>query len=67
MNATYDTLHNELKRDFARAHDDLSHAKLRRNRKDSPKNRAAVADCLTLIDTILDVYLENEDIHHVHH
>jgi hypothetical protein len=56
------TLHvglaEELQHDFSRARAQLTLARLHRAKKDTPANRAAVAECLARIDAVLDMYLE---------
>ena len=47
----------ELKHDFLRTRVRLAQARLRQTLKDTPANRAAVAECRTQIDRILDMHL----------
>jgi hypothetical protein len=53
------SLREELRHDFSQARSDLARARLRHAKKDTPAERAAVADCLMRIDTVLDMYLES--------
>jgi hypothetical protein len=48
----------ELQDDFSRARAQLGEARLQQAEKDTPANRAGVAQCLTLIDAVLDMYLD---------
>jgi hypothetical protein len=57
MNITGCSLRGELAVDFSRARAELAEAKLRQDEKDSSANRAAVAECRTRIDAVLDMYL----------
>ncbi|MGK5113665.1 MULTISPECIES: hypothetical protein [unclassified Geodermatophilus] len=58
MTALIEDLRTDLGIDFAGACQELARARVRQQRKDTPQNRAAVADCLVRIDLVLDVYLE---------
>jgi hypothetical protein len=58
MTALIEDLRTELGIDFTGACQELAQARVRQQRKDTPQNRAAVADCLVRIDFVLDVYLE---------
>jgi hypothetical protein len=51
------SLHDELGVDFSRACAQLTEARLRQEQKDASANRAAVAECWTRIDAVLDMYL----------
>ena len=57
MNIIGCSLHDELSVDFLRACAQLAEARLRQDAKDTSANRAAVADCWTRIDAVLDMYL----------
>jgi len=57
MNIISCSLRDELSVDFSRARAELAEAKLRQDEKDTSANRAAVAECWTGIDAILDMYL----------
>ena len=57
MNIIGCSLHDELSVDFLRACAQLTEARLRQDAKDTSANRAAVADCWTRIDAVLDMYL----------
>jgi hypothetical protein len=50
-------LRAELEADFGRARERLVEARLRRQVKDTPRHRAAIAACQAEIDMILDLYL----------
>lgn len=58
MTTLYVGLAEELQQDFSRARVQLTLARLDRAKKDTPANRAAVAECLVRIDAVLDMYLE---------
>jgi hypothetical protein len=51
------SLRDELGVDFSRVSAQLTEAKLRQEQKDTSANRAAVAECWTRIDAVLDMYL----------
>jgi hypothetical protein len=57
MNIISCSLRDELSVDFSRARAQLAEARLRQDKKDTSANRAAVAECWTRIDAILDMYL----------
>jgi hypothetical protein len=57
MSSTGCSLCDELSIDFSRACAQLAEARLRQDEKDTPANRAAVADCWTRIDAVLDMHL----------
>ncbi len=57
MNIVSCSLHDELSVDFSRARAELAEARLRQYAKDTSANRAAVAECWTRIDAVLDMYL----------
>ncbi|SNR24540.1 hypothetical protein SAMN06272737_101265 [Blastococcus mobilis] len=50
-------LRAELEADFGRARERLVEARRRQQVKDTPRHRAAVADCRAGIDMVLDLYL----------
>lgn len=58
MTALIEDLRTELGIDFAGACEELAEARFQQRQKDTPQSRAAVADCLSRIDSVLDVYLE---------
>jgi hypothetical protein len=58
MTATHTSLVEELRQEFCRARLQLAQARVRQALKDTPDNRAAVAECRTQIDRILDMHLE---------
>ncbi len=58
MTVTIDDIRTELDVDLCLARQQLLEARLRQRRKDTPANRAAVAECWTRIDTVLDICLE---------
>ena len=51
------SLRKALRVDFSRACAQLAEARLRQDEKDTSGNRAAVAECWTRIDAVLDMYL----------
>jgi hypothetical protein len=55
------SLADELRHDFSRARAQLVEARLRQVEKDTPANRAAVTQRLTVIDAVLDMYLDTTD------
>jgi hypothetical protein len=57
MNITSYSLREELAVDFSRACAQLAEAQIRQDEKDTPANRAAVAECWARIDAVLDMYL----------
>jgi hypothetical protein len=57
MNIINCSLRDELSVDFSRARAKLAEARLRQDEKDTSANRAAVAECWTHIDAVLDMYL----------
>ena len=57
MNIISCSLRDELSVDFSRARAELAEARLRQDEKDTSANRAAVAECWTRIDAVLDMYL----------
>ena len=57
MTAAIDDWRTALHLDLMRAHGELAEARHRQKQKDSPSNRAALATCLTRMDTVLDRYL----------
>jgi hypothetical protein len=58
MISTVDDLHTVLGVDFALARAALHEARLRHALKDSPSNRAAVAEAGARIDALLDMYVD---------
>ena len=58
MISTADDLATVLGLDLSTACDDLDEARFQGNRKDTPSNRAAVAEARNRIDALLDMYLE---------
>jgi hypothetical protein len=52
------SLTDEIQRDFFRARAQLAHARRHQADKDTPANRAAVAQWLAFIDAVLDMYLD---------
>jgi hypothetical protein len=57
MNIINCSLRDELSVDFSRARAELAEARLRQDEKDTSANRAAVAECWTRIDAVIDMYL----------
>jgi len=58
MITTVYTLESALGVAFATTCGELAEARLQRHHKDSPANRAAVAEARARIDAVLDMYLE---------
>jgi hypothetical protein len=58
MTVTMLDLRDELSVDFAAACAVLAEARLRQEQKDTHANRAAVAECWSQVDAVLDLYLE---------
>ena len=52
------SLADELQHDFLRARVQLAEARLRQAKEDTPATRAAVVRWLSLIDAVLDMYLD---------
>jgi len=52
------SLADQLGADFAHACTELTRARLRRRARDSREHRAAVEECTTRVDVVLDLYLE---------
>jgi hypothetical protein len=57
VNITVDSLHEVLVLDFCTAHSELAETRLQQRCKDTPGNRAAVAEARARIDAVLDMYL----------
>ena len=57
MNIIGCSLRDELSVDFSRACAQLAEARLCQDEKDTSASRAAVAECWTRIDAVLDMYL----------
>ena len=57
MNIISCSLRDELSVDFSRARAQLAEARLRQDKKDTSANRAAVAECWTRMDAVLDMHL----------
>jgi hypothetical protein len=58
MTTTPNDIRDELQVDFGLAREKLIEARMRQKEKDTPQNRAAVAECWARIDTTLDLLLE---------
>jgi hypothetical protein len=58
MTAIWGGLVEEVQLDFSRACAQLDRARRQQAEKDSPANRAAVAEGLAIIDDIFDLYRE---------
>jgi hypothetical protein len=59
--ATTDRLRRlSIEREFAATCDRLAEARHRQRQKDSPSNRALVADCWARVDAVLDLALDAE-------
>jgi hypothetical protein len=54
---TVENLQDVLGLDLSMAHGELAAARFRQTCKDTPGNRAAVAEARDLIDALLDMYL----------
>jgi hypothetical protein len=57
MITTLDSLESVLDLDFATACSELADARFQQTCKDTPGNRAAVAEARARIDAVLDMYL----------
>jgi hypothetical protein len=57
MNIISCSLRDELSVDFSQACAQLAETRLRQDEKDTPANRAAVAEHWARIDAVLDMYL----------
>lgn len=57
------SLADELQHDFAQARAQLAEARLHQAEKDTLEARAAVARWLSLIDAVLDMYLDTRGPH----
>ena len=57
MNITSYSIREELAQDFSRVCAELAAARLRQIEKDTPANRAAIAECWARIDAVLDMHL----------
>lgn len=55
---TTESLQTTLDRDFRTACDEFAEARQQRARKDTPAHRTAVAESLSRVDALLDMYLE---------
>jgi hypothetical protein len=55
---TADTMWTVLRADFGAARRELAEARIRKQQKDTPDNRADVARALTRVDAVLDTYLD---------
>jgi hypothetical protein len=58
MPTVAESLVDEIALDFSRACVEHSEAEVRHRAKDTPANRALVAECSARIDSLLDMYLE---------
>jgi hypothetical protein len=58
MTAVHDSLRAELGSAFFRCCAQLAEARRRQRRKDTPRNRDAVAECRARVDAVLDLYLD---------
>ncbi|MCU1615422.1 MAG: hypothetical protein JWO98_2962 [Frankiales bacterium] len=56
---TIDDLQTVLGLDFSLASSELAEARQRQRLKDSPANRADLAECRARVDAVLDMYLES--------
>jgi hypothetical protein len=58
MTARFAGRADEFQHPFSRARAQLVEARRKQAERDTPANRAAVAGCLTLMEALLDMYLE---------
>ncbi|MGY1683309.1 hypothetical protein [Geodermatophilus sp. SYSU D01176] len=58
MTAIHTSLAEELRQEFCQVGAQLARARARQAHKDTTPNRAAVAECRTQIDAILDMHLD---------
>jgi hypothetical protein len=58
MTTACDSLADELRHDFSHARGQLAEARLHQEEKDTTDSRAAIAQWLSLIDAVLDMYLD---------
>jgi hypothetical protein len=58
MTATLLSLRDELRVAFAGARQELAEARLLQERKDTPEHRAALSECRSRMDAVLDLYLD---------
>ncbi len=65
MNIISCSLRDELSVDFSRACAQLAEARLRQDEKDTSASRAAVAECWTSIDAVLDMHLLDMQLRNV--
>jgi hypothetical protein len=54
---TVESLEDVIGLDFSTACSELDHARIQQSTKDTPTNRAAVAEARARIDAVLDMYL----------
>jgi hypothetical protein len=62
MTAIRTGLAEELEQEFRRQRVQLARARVHQTLKDTPANRAAVAECLAHIDAILDLHVETRPL-----
>lgn len=65
MNTISGSLRDELGVDFSRACAQLAEVRLCQDVKDTSANRAAVVECWTRIDAVLDMYLLDRQLREV--
>ena len=51
-----DDLADQIRLDFSHVCAELARARRRQSQKDTPMHRAAVAECQTAVDAVLDLY-----------
>jgi hypothetical protein len=61
---TVENLESVLDLDFCSACSELADARLEQRYKDTPGNRAAVAEARARVDAVLDMYLEAGHLRH---
>jgi hypothetical protein len=58
MTITMLSLRDELEVAFAGACEELAEARLLQEQKDTPARRAAISECRSRVDAVLDLYLD---------
>ena len=66
MTVVLDDLETQIDADLTEVWIELAQARLRQRAEDSPANRAAVAECRTRMDVVLDLVLETRRLRVYH-